>query len=374
MARPKKQKSALVTSDVSSMSAEDKKRAIDAAINTLKTKYNESSFVDLTDGNIRKYDVISTGSMLLDNCIGIGGVPRGRIIEIYGPESSGKTTISDIICGMAQKAYPEDYVAIVDIEHAKDVEYSKKLGLDLSRSIITQPDSGEEAIDAVLNFVQSGACSVVVLDSVAALMTKRQLDGEVGDATVGEVARLMSENLKKIARAASKTNTLVIFINQIRLKIGVMFGSPETTSGGNSLKFYASLRLDTRRRDLIKDGDTPIGQVMGIKVIKSKIGKPYGAVDINLYFGKGFNPKEELVEVAIESGLIEKAGAWYTLLPGHEFEKRFQGKAPVIEYVSSEKDVYDELYSQYMSHLSGEDISFEIDEETGEILNEEENS
>ena len=370
MAKAKKTKDLVLSS---ALSPADKKRAIDAAVNTMKSKYAESSFVDLSPENRRKYEVISTGSLLLDDCLGIGGVPRGRIIEIYGPESSGKTTISDIICGIAQKQYPDDYVAIVDIEHAKDITYSEELGLDLERAIISQPDSGEEAIDTVLNFVQSGACSVVVLDSVAGLMTKRQLDGEVGDATVGEVARLMSENLKKIAKAASKTNTLVIFINQIRMKIGVMFGSPETTPGGNSLKFYASLRLDIRRRDLIKDGDTPIGQVMGIKVIKSKVGKPYGAVDINLYFGKGFNKKEELVDVAIDAGIIDRAGAWYTVLPGHTLEKRFQGKAAAIDYVASDEDVYNTVLALYEGSLSDSE-QLVLEDPTEDSTDEEENS
>lgn len=332
------------------LSKQDKKRALEAVINSAKKKWGEESIVSLSGDNVKTYDVISTGSVLLDDCIGIGGLPRGRIVEIYGPESSGKTTLTDIICGIAQKLYPDDYVAIIDVEHAKDPNYSKTLGLDLEKTLIYQPSSGEEALDLVREMVSSGACSVVVLDSVAALSTKRQIDGEVGDATIGEVARLMSNEMKKIASSASKTNTLVIFINQIRMKIGVMYGNPETTTGGNSLKFYASVRLDIRKKDVINKDD-PQGQVVGIKVIKNKVGRPFGSIETNLYFGKGFNKAEELAVLAIEKGFVERGGAWYNVLPGTPLEQRFQGKERVIEYISENEEVYNAVHAQVFSNI-----------------------
>lgn len=344
------------------LSPQDRKRALEALINSQTKKWGQGSLVDTNDKSTQTYDVISTGSILLDDCIGIGGLPRGRIVEIYGPESSGKTSLTDIIAGNAQKLYPDDFVAIIDVEHAKDPVYSQELGLDLDKCLIFQPSSGEEALDHAAEMVNSGICSVVIIDSVAALATKRQIDGEVGDATIGEVARLMSNELKKIAAAAKKTNTLVIFINQIRMKIGVMYGNPETTTGGNSLKFYSSVRLDIRRRDVINK-DNPEGQVIAVKVIKNKVGRPFGSIETNLYFGRGFDKVEELALLAIEKGYIERGGAWYTVCPGTPLEQRFQGKERVGEYLADNKEAYNYVYNQVFSKKTQEVIEIADDQE-----------
>ena len=298
----------------------EKNKALDAAISQITDNFGKGSVMRLGQQMAMDIESISTGSLSLDLALGIGGLPKGRIIEIYGPESSGKTTLALQVVAEAQKA--GGICGFVDAEHALDPVYAKKLGVDTEELLISQPDTGEQALEITDTLIKSGSMSVIVIDSVAALTPRAELEGEMGDHHVGLQSRLMSQALRKLTGSVSKTNTMVIFINQIRMKIGVMFGSPETTSGGNALKFYASVRMDIRRIGAIKDKEEIIGNATRVKVVKNKVAPPFKVVEFDLMYGKGISKTGELIDLGAKAEIVEKAGAWYA----YKGEKIGQGK------------------------------------------------
>ena len=314
--------------------AMDKTKAIEAAIGQIERAFGKGSVMKLgqRDANI-EIEAISTGSIGLDIGLGIGGLPRGRIVEIYGPESSGKTTLALHVVAEAQKT--GGTCAFVDAEHALDPSYARKLGVDIDELLISQPDAGEQALEIADTLVRSGAIDVLVIDSVAALVPKAELEGEMGDSHVGLQARLMSQALRKLTSSIAKSNCLVIFINQIRLKIGVMFGSPETTTGGNALKFYASVRLDIRRIGAIKDRDEVVGNQTRVKVVKNKMAPPFRVVEFDIMYGEGISKMGEVLDLGVNAGIVEKSGAWFSydgqrVGQGRENAKTFLREHPEI--------------------------------------------
>jgi recombination protein RecA len=308
--------------------AADKNKALEAALSQIERAFGKGSVMKLNgDNNPLEVEAVSTGSLGLDIALGIGGLPRGRITEIYGPESSGKTTLALQVIAEAQKA--GGTCAIIDAEHALDPSYAKKLGVDLDNLLISQPDAGEQALEIADTLVRSNAIDVLVVDSVAALVPRAELEGEMGDSHMGLQARLMSQALRKITGSISKSRCVVIFINQIRMKIGVMFGSPETTTGGNALKFYASVRLDIRRIGSIKERETVVGNQTRVKVVKNKMAPPFRQVEFDIMYGEGISKTGEIIDLGVQTGLVEKSGAWFSA----EGERIGQGRENAKQYL-----------------------------------------
>lgn len=316
---------------------EQKQKALAAALSQIEKQFGQGAVMRLGDGTAQNIDVISTGSLSLDVALGIGGLPRGRVIEIYGPESSGKTTLSLQVAAEAQKK--GGTVAFVDAEHALDPAYAEKLGVVIDDLLVSQPDNGEQALEITDMLVRSGAVDVIIIDSVAALTPKAEIEGEMGDSHMGLHARLMSQALRKLTANIKRSNTMVIFINQLRMKIGVVFGNPETTTGGNALKFYASVRLDIRRTGSIKKGEEIIGNDTKVKVVKNKMAPPFRIATFEILYGEGISFLGEIIDIGVQHGLIKKSGAWYS----YADERIGQGKEKVREYLKEHPEIVDEI-------------------------------
>ena len=316
----------------------EKAKALQAALSQIEKQFGKGSIMRLGDGEkIEDIQVVSTGSLGLDVALGVGGLPRGRVIEIYGPESSGKTTLTlQVIAEMQKQA---GTCAFIDAEHALDPQYAQKLGVNLQELLISQPDTGEQALEIVDALVRSGSVDLVVIDSVAALTPKAEIEGEMGDSLPGLQARLMSQALRKLTATIKKTNTMVIFINQIRMKIGVMFGNPETTTGGNALKFYASVRLDIRRIGSIKKGEEVIGSETKVKVVKNKVAPPFKTAEFDILYGEGISREGEIVDMGVNARVLEKSGSWYA----YNGEKIGQGKDNAREFLKENPDIAIEI-------------------------------
>ena len=316
----------------------DKQRALEAALSQIDRAFGKGSVMKLGDkGKIVEIESVSTGSLGLDMALGIGGLPKGRIVEIYGPESSGKTTLALHVVAEVQKA--GGTAAFVDAEHALDPSYAHKLGVDLDELLVSQPDTGEQALEITDTLVRSGAVDIIVIDSVAALTPRAEIEGEMGDSLPGLQARLMSQALRKLTASISKTHTLVIFINQIRMKIGVMYGSPETTTGGNALKFYASVRLDIRRTGSVKRADEIIGNNFRVKVVKNKVAPPFREVEFDIMYGEGISKLGEIIDLGVKAGVIEKSGSWFSFAS----QRIGQGRDNVREFLKANPDVAGEI-------------------------------
>jgi len=325
---------------------DNRKKALAAALGQIERQFGKGAVMRMGDASVaRDVAVISTGSLALDIALGIGGLPRGRVIEIFGPESSGKTTLALQVVAQCQKL--DGSAAFVDAEHALDPEYAGKLGVDVDELLVSQPDTGEQALEIADMLVRSSAVDVVVIDSVAALTPKAEIEGEMGDTHVGLQARLMSQALRKLTGNIKRSNTMVIFINQIRMKIGVMFGNPETTTGGNALKFYASVRLDIRRIGSIKKGDVIIGNETRVKVVKNKLAPPFRQAEFEILYGEGISRYGELIDLGVKQGIIDKAGAWYS----YGKDRIGQGKDNVREFLKEHTDVAAEIEAKLRDQL-----------------------
>jgi recombination protein RecA len=320
---------------------ENRKKALGAALSQIEKQFGKGAVMRMGDGTaLKNIEVISTGSISLDIALGVGGVPKGRVIEIYGPESSGKTTLTLHVVAESQKM--GGTAAFVDAEHALDPQYAEKLGVNVDELLVSQPDTGEQALEITDMLVRSGAVDVVVVDSVAALTPKAEIDGDMGDTHVGLQARLMSQALRKLTANIKRSNCVVIFINQIRMKIGVMFGNPETTTGGNALKFYSSVRLDIRRTGAIKKGDEVIGNETKVKVVKNKVAPPFKQVNFEILYGEGISREGELIDLGVQYGLVEKSGAWYS----YNGDRIGQGKDNVRNFLKENRDIAQHLEDQ----------------------------
>ena len=325
---------------------DNKQKALTAALGQIERQFGKGAVMRLGDaGAVRDVEAISTGSLNLDIALGIGGLPRGRIIEIYGPESSGKTTIA--LQAIAQVQRSGGTAAFVDAEHALDPTYAEKLGINIADLLVSQPDTGEQALEIVDMLVRSGAVDLVVVDSVAALTPRAEIEGEMGDSHVGLQARLMSQALRKLTGSISRSNTTVIFINQIRMKIGVMFGSPETTTGGNALKFYASVRLDIRRVGAIKKGDEVVGNETRVKVVKNKVSPPFKTADFDILYGVGVSREGEIIDLGVNLGLVEKSGAWYS----YNGERIGQGRDNTREFLRANPEMAAAIEAQIRAKM-----------------------
>ncbi len=327
------------------MAAPDRDKALDTALGQIERQFGKGSIMRLGDEVRAPIEVIPTGSIALDVALGIGGLPRGRVIEIYGPESSGKTTVALHAVASAQRA--GGIAAFIDAEHALDPEYAKKLGVDTDALLVSQPDTGEQALEIADMLIRSGALDIIVIDSVAALVPRAEIEGEMGDSHVGLQARLMSQALRKITGALSNSGTTAIFINQLREKIGVFFGSPETTTGGKALKFYASVRLDVRRIETLKDGTEAVGNRTRVKVVKNKVAPPFKQAEFDIIYGQGISREGGLIDVGVEHGLVRKAGAWYT----YEGDQLGQGKENARNFLRDNPDLADDIEKRIKEKL-----------------------
>ena len=334
----------------------EKDKALDAALSQIERAFGKGSIMRLGQQSNIDIEAISTGSLGIDIALGIGGLPKGRIIEIFGPESSGKTTLALSVIAQAQKK--GGTCAFIDAEHALDPAYAKKIGVDIDSLLISQPDAGDQALEIADTLVRSGAIDVLVVDSVAALVPKAELEGEMGDSHMGLQARLMSQALRKLTSTVSRSNTLIIFINQIRMKIGVMFGNPETTTGGNALKFYASVRMDIRRTGAIKDKEDVIGSQTRVKIVKNKVAPPFKVVDFDIMYGEGISKTGELLDLGVKAGIVEKAGAWFS----YKGDKIGQGRENAKIFLKEHPQIADEIENKIRAdagHLTTEMIGDE---------------
>ena len=334
----------------------DKERAVEQAITQIERQFGRGSIMKMGDDRALDIPAISTGSLSLDLALGVGGVPRGRVVEIYGPESSGKTTLALHVAAEAQAA--GGMVAFIDAEHALDPTYARNLGVDVDSLLVSQPDTGEQALDIAEILVRSGAVDALIIDSVAALVPRAEIEGEMGDQHVGLQARLMSQALRKLTATISKSHTCVVFINQIRMKIGVMFGSPETTTGGNALKFYSSQRLDIRRIGAIKEGDQHIGNRTKVKVVKNKIAPPFKIAEFDIIYGHGISKEGDILDLGVSLDVVEKSGAWYSF----EGERLGQGRENVKKFLAENTDIRDKIADMVKEKTGLKKIEKEIAE------------
>ena len=340
---------------------DNRKKALDAALTQIERQFGKGTIMRMGDDEREIMPSISTGSLGLDIALGIGGLPKGRVVEIYGPESSGKTTLTLQVVAECQKA--GGTAAFVDAEHALDPGYAEKLGVDVESLLVSQPDTGEQALEVTDMLVRSGAVDVIIVDSVAALTPKAEIEGEMGDHHVGLQARLMSQALRKITGNIKRSNCMVIFINQIRMKIGVMFGSPETTTGGNALKFYSSVRLDIRRTGAVKNGDEVIGNETRVKVVKNKVAPPFRQAEFQIMYGEGIYHMGEVIDIGVKQGLIDKAGAWYS----YKGDRIGQGKANSAKFLEENPDMAKEIEGLIRDALLRKVGSKDTEEEVGEL-------
>ncbi len=353
------------------MAVADREKALEAALAQIEKQHGKGSVMRLGDETRLPIEVIPTGSIALDVALGIGGLPRGRVVEIYGPESSGKTTVALHAIANAQAA--GGICAFIDAEHALDPDYAAKLGVDTDALLVSQPDNGEQALEIADMLVRSGALSLIVIDSVAALTPRAEIEGEMGDSHVGLQARLMSQALRKMTGALSNTNTTAIFINQLREKIGVMFGSPETTTGGRALKFYSSVRLDVRRIETLKDGTDMVGNRTRVKVVKNKVAPPFKQAEFDILYGVGISREGSLIDLGVDCGIIRKAGAWFT----YDGDQLGQGKENARNYLKKNPDAANEIEQRIKTHMgigvaksdaSAADVPEGVDPVTGEVV------
>lgn len=338
-----------------------KLKALQAAMDKIEKNFGKGSIMKMGDDKIEAVEVIPTGSIGLNAALGVGGYPRGRIIEIYGPESSGKTTLAIHAIAEAQKQ--GGIAAFIDAEHAFDRFYAEKLGVDVDNLLISQPDCGEQALDIAEQLIRSSAIDIIVVDSVAALTPKAEIEGDMGDNRVGLQARLMSQALRKLTSTISKTNTTCIFINQLREKIGVMFGNPETTTGGNALKFYASVRLDIRRVSQIKDGEDVKGNQVRVKIVKNKVAPPFRKAEFDIMFGSGISRSGEIIDLGVQLGIIKKSGSWFS----YRDSKLAQGRDASKQMMEDNPELAEEIESQIMSKLTGKELDLIEDKETEDL-------
>ena len=333
------------------MSSADKLKALQLTLDKLEKSYGKGTIMKLGDTNIEATEVISTGSIGLDIALGVGGLPKGRVVEIYGPESSGKTTLA--IHAIAESQKKGGIAAFIDAEHAFDRFYAKKLGVDVENLLISQPDNGEQALEIADNLIRSGAIDILVIDSVAALVPKAEIEGEMGDSKMGLQARLMSQALRKLTGTISKTGCCCVFINQLRDKIGVMFGNPETTTGGNALKFYASVRLDVRRISQIKDTDEVSGNRVKVKIVKNKVAPPFRIAEFDIMFGEGISKAGEIIDLGVEHNIIKKAGSWFS----YGETRLGQGRDAVKQLIIDNPDLMDELEAKIKETVTGDHLA-----------------
>jgi len=318
----------------------DKEKAIESAMAQVERQFGKGAIMKLGSKEIIAVPVISTSSLTLDKALGIGGLPRGRVVEIFGPEASGKTTLA--LHAVAEAQIKEGIAAFIDAEHALDIGYAKKLGVNCDELLVAQPDTGEQALEIADMLVRSGAIDIIVIDSVAALVPRAEIEGEMGDSHMGLQARLMSQALRKLTGTIGKTMTTVIFINQIRMKIGVVFGNPETTTGGNALKFYSSVRLDIRRIGAIKDGQEVVGNRTRVRVVKNKMAPPFTEAEFDITYGEGISKTGDLIDVAVNAGIVDKSGSWYS----YDGERIGQGRENVKRFLKDNQDIYDSVYQK----------------------------